>query len=57
MGEDGVGKGGGGGGMTEVVIFREVWKVQMESLTERFAVTIKVKKVEKTYTEFSVTFT
>lgn len=47
MGEDGVGEGGGGGGMTEVVIFREVWKVQMESLTERFAVTIKVKKVEK----------
>lgn len=34
-------------GVTEVVIFREVWK----SLTERFAVTIKVKKVENTQSD------
>lgn len=30
-----------GGSVTEVMIFQEVWKVWMESSTERFATTIK----------------
>lgn len=47
----------GGAEGAEVVIFQEVRKVQVESLMERFTVTIKVEKVERTYTEFRVTFT
>lgn len=42
MGEEGLVMG-----VMEVVIFREVWEDLMESLTERFSVTIKVKEVEK----------
>lgn len=41
------GRGGHGTGrVTEVVTFQNVWKPYMENLTERCAVTIKVKKVE-----------